>query len=145
MAVYKSSEVTIAASAQVVFDKLSNLNNLKELITKIPQDQIPEDKRKAFEDITITEDSISFPAGPVGALTFKVTQKTSPTLIKLEGIGSPVPLNLALHLIEENENSSRGYVEIDIEIPALLKPMIGGQIQKMADQFAEMLRAIPFL
>lgn len=145
MAVYKSSEVTIAASAQVVFDKLSNLNNLKELITKIPQDQIPEDKRKAFEDITITEDSISFPAGPVGALTFKVTQKTPPTLIKLEGIGSPVPLNLALHLIEENENSSRGYVEIDIEIPALLKPMIGGQIQKMADQFAEMLRAIPFL
>lgn len=145
MSVYKSAEVNIPSSAENVFNRLSNLENLRDLIKQIPSDRIPEDKRKAFEDLKITQDTISFPAGPVGSMTFRMTEKTPYKLIRLEGEGSPVPIALMMHLTPENDTSSKGQVEIDIEIPALLKPMIGGQIQKMADQFGEMLRAIPFL
>lgn len=144
MAIYKSPEVTLKGSATEVYDKLSNLENLKSLMDKIPVDQVPEDKRKAFEDLQITQDSISFPAGPVGALTLKMTEKVSPSLIRLDGEGSPVPLALIMHIEPEGTTASKGYVEIDIQIPALLKPMVGGQIQKMADQFSDMLKSISF-
>ena len=144
MAIYKSGEVTLQASAEDVFNKLSNLENLSSLIASIPEDKIPADQKKALESLTITEDSISFPGGPVGSLTLKMTERKAPNLIKLEGVGSPVPLSMTMHISPEGAFSSKGQVDIDIQIPALLKPMVGGQIQKIADQFGDMLKSIPF-
>ncbi|MDE6444654.1 MAG: hypothetical protein K2K64_09600 [Muribaculaceae bacterium] len=144
MAKYQSSEETLQASAEAVFSKLSNLENLRSLLDRVPADKIPEDKKAMFDNITITPDSITVPGGPVGALTFRMTEKVEPTLIALSGEGSPVPLSLAMHITPESESSCKAKVEIDIEIPAMLKPMIGGHIQKMADQFGEVLKAIPF-
>lgn len=144
MAIYNSETVTIGTSAENVYSKLSNLENLRSLLEKIPADQIPDDKRAMFDSITVTPDSITVPGGPVGALTFKVKEKQEPRLVRLVGEGSPVPLTLAMHVSPKGENQCDASVEIDIAIPAMLKPMIGGTIQKMADQFSQILRSIPF-
>jgi hypothetical protein len=37
----------------------------------------------------------------------------------------------------------KGKVTIDIQIPAMLKPMVSGPLQKMTDQFGQMLRNLP--
>lgn len=144
MAKYQSGEVTLPASAETVFSKLSNLENLRSLLDNVPADKIPADKREMFDNITITPDSIAVPGGPMGSLVFKVTERTAPSFIKLTGEGTPIPLALSMHLIPVDSSSSKANVDIDIDIPAMLKPMIGGQIQKMADQFGEVLKAIPF-
>lgn len=144
MANYKSSEITIPAAADIVYNKLSNLENLKSVLSNVPADKIPADQREMFDKVEITSDSISVPGGPIGALTFRVTEKKEPSLIRLEAEGSPLPLGIVMHISENDANSSKGYVEIDIDIPLMLKPMIGGQVQKMADQFAQMLQLIPF-
>lgn len=144
MAIYKSSDVVLPTPAETVFSKLSNLENLKDILGKIPADKIPEDKRDIFEKITITPDSISVPGGPVGSLTFRMAEKVEPSLIKLNAEGTPIPLSLGMHVSPDGDSSSKAYVEIDIDIPAMLKPMVGGQIQKMADQFGEVLKAISF-
>ncbi|MDE6578239.1 MAG: hypothetical protein K2J82_06390 [Muribaculaceae bacterium] len=144
MATYKSQETPLQASAEAVFSKLSNLENLRSLLEKVPADKIPEDKKAMFDSISITPDSITVPGGPVGALTFRISEKIEPTLIALSGEGSPVPLSLAMHISPVSEAECKAQVVIDIEIPAMLKPMIGGHIQKMADQFGEVLKAIPF-
>lgn len=144
MAQYSSDEVRLPASADVVFNKLSNLENLRSLLEKVPQDSVPEDKRDVFNNLKITSDSITVPGAPMGELTFRVTEKIAPSLIKLTGEGVPVPLSLSMHLTPEGENASKAKVVIDIEIPAMLKPMVGGHIQKMADQFGQVLTAIPF-
>lgn len=144
MSKYTSGEVTLPASADVVFSKLSNLENLKSLLTNVPADKIPADKREMFDNITITSDSITVPGGPVGALTFRVVEKKAPSLIRLEAEGSPIPLGMAMHVAPESAGSSKASVEIDIDLPMMLKPMLGGQIQKMADQFGQVLQAIPF-
>ncbi len=144
MATYNSTEVSLHAPAQTVFAKLSNLENLRSLLDKVPADQIPADKRQMFDGITITPDSITVPGGPVGSLTFRVKEKIDPSLIKLEGEGAPVPMTLAMHISPDGEEYSRAKVEIDIAIPALLKPMVSGPIQQMADQFSQVLKAIPF-
>ena len=79
----------------------------------------------------------------MGALTFRVSEKVEPSLIRLTGEGSPVPLTLSMHIIPDGP-TCKAKAEIDIAIPAMLKPMVGGHIQKMADQFSQVLRAIPF-
>lgn len=144
MATYNSEDVLLQTPAEAVFSKLSNLENLRSLLEKVPADKIPADKMEMFNSITITPDAITVPGGPVGALTFRVKEKVEPSLIRLVGEGSPVPLSLAMHISPDSETTSKAKVVIDIDIPAMLKPMVGGHIQKMADQFGQVLKAIPF-
>ncbi|MDE5790145.1 MAG: hypothetical protein K2H96_02810, partial [Muribaculaceae bacterium] len=122
MAEYKSVETPIKASAEAVYRKLSNLEGLKELLSRVPEDQVPADQRDLFNQIQITPDTISFPAGPVGNLTLQLTETVEPTFIKLEGVGTPVPMALMLHIHPSTEISCSVQVEIDLQIPAMLKP-----------------------
>lgn len=145
MAIYSSEKVLLQAPANVVYEKLSNLENLKGMLDKVPSDRIPEDKRQMFENIRITPDSIEIPGAPMGTLIFRVAEKKSPEYIRLKGEGIPLQMALELHLEEAPENKTYGRVDVDIEIPAMLKPMIGGQIQKIADQFGSVLGAVPFV
>ena len=139
MAVFKSQIRQIQAPAEAVFDKLSNLENLKSLLAQVPESASPADQKDMFDAIRVTEDSISFPAGPVGELTLRMTKKVRPTLISLDGVGAPVALSMNLEIGIVSPDACEAAVAIDIAIPAMLKPMIGGTIQKMADQFGEML------
>ncbi|MCH5231598.1 MAG: SRPBCC family protein [Muribaculaceae bacterium] len=144
MAVYSSGNVMLQAPAETVYNKLSNLENLRGMLDKVPADRIPEDKRQMFENIVITPDTIEVPGGPMGSLTFRVTERKSPSLIKLKGEGIPMQMSLSLHVAPKTETSSEAKVDLDIDIPMMLRPLIGGQIQKIADQFGDVLGAIPF-
>lgn len=144
MSVYSSGNVVLNAPAASVFDKLSNLENLRSLLDKVPADKVPEDKRQMFENIKITPDTIEVPGGPMGNLVFRVTERIAPSMIKLKGEGIPIEMALVLHVTPVTETTSSANVDIDINIPAMLKPMVGGQIQKIANQFGDVLGAIPF-
>ena len=144
MAIYSSDKITINSPAITVFDKLSNLENLKGLLDKVPADQIPQDKRQMFENIKITPDTIEVPGGPMGNLVFRVTERKAPSMIKLNGEGIPIEMALVLHVSPLTDTTSSANVDIDINLPAMLKPMVGGQIQKIANQFGDVLKAIPF-
>ena len=144
MSIYSSDKITLNAPATAVYDKLSNLENLQGMLDKVPADKIPEDKRQMFENIKITSDTIEVPGGPMGNLRFRVVERKAPSLIKLQGEGIPIEMALALHIEPINESSSSAKVDIDINLPAMLRPMIGGQIQKIANQFGDVLGAIPF-
>ena len=144
MAIYSSGDIKLGAPAATVYDKLSNLENLQGLLDKVPASQIPEDKRQMFENIKLSRDTIEVPGGPMGNLVFRVTEREAPSLIKLKGEGIPIEMALVLHVKPETDTTSSAHVDIDINIPAMLKPMVGGQIQKIADQFGQVLGAIPF-
>lgn len=144
MSKYSSAKHNLNVSAEAVYDKLSNFENLKEMLGKVPADRIPEDKRAMFENIQITADTIEIPGAPMGNMVFRVTEREAPKLIKLHGEGLPINMALSLNIEPVTPDSSQAYIEIDIDLPAMLKPMIGGQIQKIADQFGQVLTAIPF-
>lgn len=144
MATYKSDEVTLRASAQNVFDRLSNFESLGTLLAQVPEDQIPADKKEMFDNIHLTADSIEIPGGPVGNIRLRVVDRIAPTCIKLKGEGTPVPLSLQLNINPVDDNTCRALAQIDIEIPAMLRPMIAGPMQKMTEQFAQVLHSIPF-
>ncbi|MDE6559246.1 MAG: SRPBCC family protein [Muribaculaceae bacterium] len=144
MAVYKSSGRAVFAPAAAVYNKLSDLNGLKGLIDNIPADVVPEDKKELLAGVRITSDSISFPAGPVGEITLRVAEKIEPSLISLEGVGTPVALNLRLELAGIAASECEAVVALEIAIPPMLKPMVGGSLQKMVDQFADIIERLKY-
>ncbi len=142
MANFQSPVANINAPAQVVFDRLSNLNNLKELMARVPEDRIPADQRDMFNAVKVDADSITFPAGPVGEITLRMAEKIEPKLIKLVGVGTPVDLSLSLDIDDVDESHSTGRVNVDVAIPAMLKPMVAGPLNKLVTQFAQLLPAV---
>ena len=113
------------------------------MIKNIPEDKVPADQRAQLEQVQVTADTISFPGGPVGNITLRLDEVKSPTLISLVGQGTPVPLKMAMHITPLTPDTCEAHVEIDLQIPAMLKPMINGPMQKMTQQFAQMLRQVP--
>lgn len=144
MSEFKSSPRRINASAEAVYDKLSNLEGFREILANVPSSAIPAEQREMLDQITVTSDSISFPAGPVGQLTMKVSEKIRPTTIRMEGQGTPVAMSMTLELASVAETECEAAVALDVAIPPMLKPMIGGTLQKMADQFADVLQQLKY-
>lgn len=144
MTTFKSSEINLQASASNVFGRLSNLENLQSFLNNIPQDKIPADKMEQFRNMRITPDSISIPGGPVGEVTLNVVERTPDSLIKLKAANVPVDIFLSMCIKEVSDNSCAATVMIDADIPVMLKPMVSGPLQKIVDQFAMVLAAIPF-
>lgn len=144
MATYKSETVSLAYPAEKVYNRLSNLEGLGDLLRNVPLEQVPEEQRGMLEQVRVTADTVSFPAGPVGELTLALTELTEPTLIRLEGQGTPVPMSLTMHITPLTPDTCEARVEIDVKIPMMLKPMVNGPLQKMASQFGQMLRQIRF-
>lgn len=55
-----------------------------------------------------------------------------------------MPLSLGVHIDSKGDTESEVQVLLDIDIPMMLKPMVGGTLQKMVDQFATVMTAIKF-
>ena len=49
---------------------------------------------------------------------------------------------MALHIAPAGEQSSTVTAEIDVEIPAMLRPLVGPQLQKAADQIGTLIGAL---
>lgn len=142
MATYSSEEVRLNYPAGTVFDKLSNMENLRGLLAKVPADKIPADKRDMFDNLDITADSITIPGGPVGALKLRMTEKRAPEIIKLSGEGTPVPLDVILHIKPEGDNACTARIDLEIAIPAMLKPMVNGPLTQMTSQMGNVLKQL---
>lgn len=144
MATFTSNEVTLRGSREDVFARLSNPALLRNFLNEVPRDAVPADKLSMLDSIELTDDTISIAGGPAGMLTMKVADREAPSRIVYEGVGTPVRLSLEFSLAPAPlEGTCSATVAITADIPAMLKPMVAGPLQKGADQFAQMLATIP--
>lgn len=134
MATYKSKPVVIAHPVSEVYDKISNIEAYQQKL-----DALPEQAREKLGDVRFEHDSIVITAAPVGEIRFTVEERTAPSRVRLKAEQSPVPLTLAVELEPESETSTKAVSKIEVEIPAMLKPLIGGKMQEAADKFGELL------
>lgn len=134
MSKYSGKPVAVHQSAADVYEKLSNIQAYQARL-----EQLPEEARAKLGDVRFTDDAIVINAAPVGEICFKVVERQAPTLLRLAAEQSPVPFAIAIHTRPVDETSSEVSTELDVDIPAMLKPMAGGKLQQAADKFSEML------
>jgi len=91
MSKFESSIRQIDYPQQIVFQGLSNLDNLSKV-----QDRIPEDKAK---DLSFDNDSVSINVPPVGKITLRIVEREEPKTIKFETVESPLPFNFWIQLL----------------------------------------------
>lgn len=138
MAKYSSKPVEVSASAGDVFDKVSDISSFQQKL-----DSLPADLREKVGNVKFSDDTITITAPPVGDMVFKVVERvrpeSNPGAVVLAAQQSPVPLKLAINISPELHTPTTVSADIDVDIPAMLRPLVGGKMQEAADKFGEML------
>lgn len=135
MATYKGKAVTVNQPAQTFFDRISNLKSFQERLS-----ELPEEARKQMGDVRFTDDEIVINAPGVGELVFKIVERIAPQRMRMQAQNSPVPFFIDINLKPVDENATEVSTNLDVEIPAMLRPLIGGKMQEAADKFSEMFQ-----
>lgn len=136
MATFTSKPTIVDSPAAEVAAKFSNLSTMQDVLDKIPAEE-----RAKIGDIALTPDSIVMKTPQVGDITLKVTERTSER-VTLTAIGSPVPMNLSVNIKSIAADRTELTTSMDVEIPAFLKPMVGGTLQKAVDQFGQLMQRL---
>lgn len=134
MATYSSKPVTVNRPAGEIYEKFSDLSNMEAQIKNLPEDQ-----RAKIGDVKFDTDSIAINTPQVGEIKFKVTERVPHSKIVFGSPSSPIPLNMTLTLSPLSDASTEVVTSIDVEIPMMLRPLIGGKLQEAADQFSKLM------
>jgi carbon monoxide dehydrogenase subunit G len=136
MSQYESSTKHIPYSQERVYAKLEDLNNLEGL-----KDKLPEDKVKEF---TYSRDEATVNVPPLGNITIRVVEREEPKCIKLEAVGSPIPVNMWIQIIPDGEEASKMRVVAKAEINFMLRAMIEKPLKDGLEKIADVLSMIAY-
>ena len=136
MSKFESSIRQIDYPQQIVFQGLSNLDNLSKV-----QDRIPEDKAK---DLSFDNDSVSINVPPVGKITLRIVEREEPKTIKFETVESPLPFSFWIQLLPVTETSCKMKLTIKAELNPFIKAMVSSHLQDGIEKIADVLQMIKY-
>lgn len=136
MATYKSPATQVNIPAEELAAKFADFTALQSAM-----EAMPAEKREKIGNVEFTKDTIKIVTPQVGAITLRATERT-PEQIVLEAEGSPVPMKLMVGMTPVGSSATSVTGTIDVELPMMLKPLIGPAMQKAADQFGNMFASL---
>lgn len=136
MSKYSGKPFVVDKPAQAIADKFADLTVLNEWVDKLPAEE-----REKLGGISFTTDSISFDTKQMGTMTFVVAERSAQA-VKMQATGMPVALDLVIDLKALSEDKTEATCSIDIELPAMLRPMIGPQLKKAVEMLSDVVAKI---
>ena len=136
MATFTGKSAIIEKSTVEVAEKFSDLSRIQDILNSLPEEQ-----RAKAGDVELTKDKITIKTQQVGEVSFVVTERSTERVV-FNAEGSPVPMKLVINLKSVSENRTELVTVMDVEIPAFLKPMVGGAMQKAVDQFGVLMQQL---
>jgi len=122
MATFKSPKVIVNRSAEDFFNKIGNLNNLKEIMPS------------SIKDFESTESTCSFKMKGMPSFNLELGEKTPFSKISLITKGSQVPFSLDCTITEKG-----GRCQASLEINAEVNMMMKMMLEKPLTQFLDVL------
>lgn len=133
MAKYKAKTVTVGMSAADIASKFEDLTAFQSAL-----DNLPADVAAKVGDVRFEKDALIINTPQLGAITLKVVERSS-SRVALGAVGSPVPLTLGVDLEPKDADSTELQTAVEVDIPAMLRPLIGSKMQEAADKFGELM------
>lgn len=136
MSKFESSIRLINYPQEVVYQGLSNLDNLSKV-----KDRIPEDKA---QDLTFDNDSISIKVPPVGNISMRIVEREEPKTIKFETAESPLPFNFWIQLLPVTDMSCKMKLTLKADLNPFIKGMVSKPLKEGIEKIADVLQMIKY-
>lgn len=146
METYKSDVAIINADINRVFDRLSHPGSFNEALKPQVQeaaDKLPQEVLDNLKNVTFEGDSLSVQT-PMGPIKLGVTDSVAPNRVTYGAMQSPVAFSLVIELTSTGAETTEAVAAINLDIPKLLVPMIGGKLKEGAKQFGRILPKLPY-
>ena len=127
---FKSQEVIANLNSKDLFVKFTDLNNLK--------DYLPSD----VEEFESNKDNCSFKIESLPKMSLKIKEKQAYNKIAFESIKSQIPFNMFCHISENDKNSSKVSIEINMELNFMMKMLVQKPINIFLDRFTEIIKKV---
>lgn len=139
---YKSDSIIIDHNIDVIYSKLSDPRIFKEHLDK-NIDRLPDEAREHLEKVKFEDDGISVES-PMGMLKLSVCESVAPTMVKYTAQSSPVPFGLTINLSPIDEHHTQSITELNIELPMMLRAIVGSKLSDGAKKLGEMIAKLPY-
>lgn len=137
MAKYTGKTSVVNLPAAEISDKFADMSTFNNKLAGMP-----EDVRKHMGDLTFTSDSVCMDTKQAGKVVFKVTERDDRHIVLACSFPLPISLTINLSPVADDAAKTEVSTDVDIEIPAMLRPIIGPQMQKVVDHFSTAMGSI---
>lgn len=120
--------------ADAVYQRISHMSALQQRLEQLPQEQLA-----LIGEVKFSDNSVSINAPQVGEIRFDIVERIEPVRIVFAAANMPVAMSLAVDLHPTDAEHTDVTSTIDVEIPAMLRPIVGGKMQEAADRFTDLL------
>ena len=125
-----SKKVNVSAKSQVLFDTLTNCNNMGKYL--------PQDKVKDWQSTT---DGCSFSVAGVGKIEMNIVEKTPFSAVTF-AIGNAVAkgVKVVFNTDETAEATCQLYAEASLDVPFFMAQMLKNPLQKFMDMLIDCIK-----
>lgn len=152
MARYESKVKEVNALQENVYRRLSDLSQMQVLKDNMPAEmkerikaQIQEQGKGKLEisNFQFDQDSVRFKVNGMDT-GVRIIEREEPKCVKFCAENSPVAFTLWIQMLPLAAYQTKIKVTVDVDIPFLLRPMVGNKLESVAEQIAEALTKIPY-
>ena len=136
MTTYESKIKTIHHPQELIYNTLSDLNNLALVKDRIPQDKI--------KNLSFDTDTVYATVDMLGEVTLKIIERTYYKTIKLTVSGAPSEAFMWIQLKEVGENDTKLKLTIKAKVNSMVKMMLKGKMEKFINGFADTLAGLDY-
>lgn len=134
-------------SLEIIRQNISNPDYRRMVLEKAGDKVKPEQLdqiEQRVKDMTITTDSITTEAGPLGQVTLNIVEREPNKLVKLEAVGLPMAANIWIQMLDNGDGRTAIKTTIGAEMNFMIKQMLKGKLQKGAEGLADTLAMLPY-
>ena len=125
---------------ETVYKHISDIAAYQEKINGLP-DEI----KQKIGNVTFADDKITIKGAPMGDIELVVSERVENKRMALNAMNSPVPIIMSINLDEQGTGKTQVVTSIDVEMPAILKPMVGPKLQEAAEKFGDIIKNLAFV
>lgn len=133
MSQYKSKPTIVALPPRDIAARFEDLSGLAQHVDKIPAEE-----RAKIGDLSFERDAIVIRNPQIGEMRFNVVERSDNRVVFQANGMLPLQLIVDLKGIDD-DTRSEVVTTVDVEIPAIARPFVGGKIQQVADAFGDMM------
>ena len=126
---FKSTKVIVNKTAEELFNKIGDLNNLKEIMPP------------SITNFQSTQTTCTFKMEGMPQINLEITERTPFSKISLSAKDSQIPFSLDC-IIFEKENRCEAYLEINAELNMMMKMMVEKPLNKFLELLASKMKNI---
>ncbi len=152
---YESEVRVIANNVNIIYERFADMRNFEALKMAMENPLVIEKMQEAagkdadklnqmkeqIKDIEFTQDEIKLTT-QMGPITLKIIEREQPKLVKFEGVGTPMPINLWIQLLPTGDYETKMKVTLGAELNFFFRQMAGKYLQQAADGIANMLAMV---